>query len=261
MRNVRSAADHFPTLIGGVLLEVPIGKCRSSIMRQVSYFTLATLLAGMGLIGAQEAYGGEPYSFVWALVMWVFLPPGILLGLFGAYFWFTARHDNAEPNLPLATFATIRLGAITSWAQLPQAKLARQDELLAQIREKARQDLIAVWGRKNCTIGADRIPLTRIPQDYWELGELELTRFIDGGGRLTGCTRADLFGYQSDYTDLWLNRAQVDRHWRKRRSWPKFRSPIVFEKACRSEDMLTQQHSSSDAASAQNHRYDLERHG
>lgn len=91
--------------------------------------------------------------------------------------------------------------------------------------------VITVWGRQNCALGHAHVPITQIPQKYWEQGaEIDMLDYLKGGQHKLGKLTSNVFGNKSDYTDVWLNKKEIAKAFPRRLPRLKFNFPVTLEK-------------------------------
>lgn len=162
------------------------------------------------------------YRDVWITVLWGAVALMALSGWFWLRSWWQGDSDRKlEPNMRLAALAALHIPKIDEDTHFQEVV-----GLLVNIRQQARLDKLTVWGRKNCTIPHDHVPLSVIPPDFWEKGEIDATKFLRGGEHKRGQTGCDMLGHVMEYSDLWFDRRQAAHALPKR--WPRIRLRLPF---------------------------------
>jgi len=173
------------------------------------------------------------YVPAWKIVMIISFVGALVFGVFAVRDWIQGEETSkAEPNLRLAVLVKNRLpGGPFMGDDVPEGRFTELSSLFHEIRQSARLGKLTVWGRKDSPIGQERIPLSDVPPDFWEHGEIDILGYLRGGEHERGTATLDPFKGKTEYTDLRLNSRQV-RHAIPRYRWPKitFAMPFKLEK-------------------------------
>lgn len=113
-----------------------------------------------------------------------------------------------DPDLRLAEFVRER-----DYAAAAEDYFVAVSSLFDNIRQAAVLGAISVWGRENCPIGQTHSPVALIPSDHWRGASIDLEIYLKSFEGTAGRTKPPRFGDQTYYSDLWLNRNQVDATW------------------------------------------------
>lgn len=147
--------------------------------------------------------------------------------------WRGAGEEPAIPDMPLSAFVEGRLGANVADRDEtpPEEILTGINGVFGSIRQMAALGVITVWGRQNCALGHAHVPITQIPQKYWEQGaEIDMLDYLKGGQHKLGKLTSNVFGNKSDYTDVWLNKKEIAKAFPRRLPRLKFNFPVTLEK-------------------------------
>lgn len=196
---------------------------------------IAAFLISCGLVGLQQLFTGERFDDYWRALSLLTLPIGIPLGMYGLYRFRADRSVNIDPDMGLHQYVGYRLGI--DWQDWNDTSNDRSKEIingtasvLRELGGKARLSRITVWGRKDDATGVI-VPLSPIPPEDWDQFQIDFLELLDGRDNRTVravspyARTAHVF-----YTDIHLNRKQVEQTWPKPRRKARFQSPIVFEK-------------------------------
>jgi hypothetical protein len=214
-----------PRLDGGK--DVTEREARHAVNWPAILFSVAIVLVGLGVAGAQQVLPIDRYSVLWTVVTWGGFGGAVVALLLGSWLYFRQKRP-PHPDFSLRAFVDRWLDT-EEWSEDPDATLNGTHQAFKRLQERARLGLIAVWGRKNCLFG-DTVPLSAIPPDFWDRNTLDYLHLLSGADDSRGRTESLFSRGDDSNSDIHLNLAEVESAWPKPRRRIVLRSPITFEK-------------------------------